>query len=109
MAPHGIYPASGDDDWVAIACRHDDDWAAMADVIGRAWASDSAYTTLAGRVADQDRLDEQIAAWTVERERTETEAALRAVDAWAAASGTDAGAGGEVAAALDALLGVDVR
>lgn len=39
----------------------------------------------------------------------DTPAALRAVDAWAAASGTDAGAGGEVAAALDALLGVDVR
>ncbi len=78
MAPHGIYPASGDDDWVAIACRHDDDWAAMADVVGQAWAGDAAYATLAGRVADQDRLDEQIAAWTVARERTETEAALRA-------------------------------
>lgn len=78
MAPHGIYPASGDDDWVAIACRHDDDWAAMADVVGQAWAGDATYATLAGRVADQDRLDEQIAAWTVERERTETEAALRA-------------------------------
>ena len=27
MAPHGIYTARGDDEWVAIACRDDDDWA----------------------------------------------------------------------------------
>lgn len=78
MAPHGIYPASGDDDWVAIACRNDDDWAAMAKVVGQPWAADGAYATLAGRLADQDRLDEQIAAWTVERDRRDTELALRA-------------------------------
>ena len=30
MAPHNIYGAAGDDNWVAIACRHDDDWAALA-------------------------------------------------------------------------------
>ena len=34
--------------------------------------------------------------------------ALAAVDAWAAASGTDARAGTQVAAALDALLGVEI-
>src|SRR5207302_801672 len=26
MAPHGIYPAAGDDQWVALACRDDRDW-----------------------------------------------------------------------------------
>ena len=25
-APHGIYPAAGDDNWIAIACRDDADW-----------------------------------------------------------------------------------
>lgn len=77
MAPHGIYPAAGDDDWVAIACRHDDDWAAMSKVLGQEWAASPSYSRLSGRLADQDRLDEQIAAWTVERDRRETESALR--------------------------------
>jgi crotonobetainyl-CoA:carnitine CoA-transferase CaiB-like acyl-CoA transferase len=26
FAPHGVYPAAGDDNWVAIVCRDDDDW-----------------------------------------------------------------------------------
>ena len=30
MAPHDIYPARGDDCWVAIACRDDRDWRALA-------------------------------------------------------------------------------
>lgn len=33
VAPHNIYPASGDDEWVAIACRHDADWERLAAVI----------------------------------------------------------------------------
>src|SRR5690606_20168164 len=24
-APHGIYPTSGEDEWIAIACRNDDE------------------------------------------------------------------------------------
>ena len=35
MAPHGVYPASGDDQWVALACRDDADWRALAELLGR--------------------------------------------------------------------------
>ena len=28
-APHGVYPAAGEDRWVAIACRTDDQWRAL--------------------------------------------------------------------------------
>ena len=38
--PHGIYPADGDDNWVAIACRDDDDWKRMAKVVDEPWATD---------------------------------------------------------------------
>jgi crotonobetainyl-CoA:carnitine CoA-transferase CaiB-like acyl-CoA transferase len=38
MAPHGIYPALGDDEWVAIACRTDAEWRALAGVVGEPWA-----------------------------------------------------------------------
>ena len=39
MAPHGIYPAAGEDAWVAVACRDDADWAACRSVIGEEWAA----------------------------------------------------------------------
>ncbi|MDH3683397.1 MAG: CoA transferase, partial [Acidimicrobiia bacterium] len=46
MAPHGAYPVSGDDRWVAIACDTDQHWQILAEVIGR---SDLAGLGLAER------------------------------------------------------------
>ncbi|HEU4427907.1 MAG TPA: CoA transferase [Myxococcota bacterium] len=64
MAPHGIYPARGEDDWIAIACRSDADWSALATNIGAEWARDARLATLAGRFAAQAALDARLAAWT---------------------------------------------
>ena len=64
MAPHGIYPADGDDRWVAIACRDDADWTALAELIGESWAHDQRFGDLAGRLRAQDELDERIATFT---------------------------------------------
>jgi crotonobetainyl-CoA:carnitine CoA-transferase CaiB-like acyl-CoA transferase len=33
MAPHGIFPAQGEDAWIAIACRDDAEWSALARVV----------------------------------------------------------------------------
>lgn len=77
MAPHGIYPTSETDRWVAIACRHDDDWAATARAIGEPWTADPAFATLPGRLAEQDRLDALVAGWTAGRTRQDAVAALR--------------------------------
>ncbi len=77
MAPHGIYPTSETDRWVAIACRHDDDWAAAAKAIGEPWTADPAFATLSGRLAEQDRLDALVAGWTAGRTRQDAVAALR--------------------------------
>ena len=57
MAPHGIYPSAGDDNWVAIACRHDGDWAALAGVVAADWSAEPRWATVAGRVDRQDELD----------------------------------------------------
>jgi benzylsuccinate CoA-transferase BbsF subunit len=65
MAPHGIYPASGDDRWVAVACRDDDDWKALAATVREPWAEDERFADLAGRLAAQDELDELLAGHTV--------------------------------------------
>ncbi|MFT3854205.1 MAG: CoA transferase [Ilumatobacteraceae bacterium] len=55
MAPHGIYPTSEDDRWVAIACRDDDDWRQLAPLLIEAPID---------RWSDPDALDDAVAAWT---------------------------------------------
>ena len=78
MAPHGVHPARGDDDWVAVAVRDDGDWARLCEAIGRPdLARDERYADLAGRLAGQDAIDAAIAAWTETRAPHEAERALR--------------------------------
>jgi len=76
MAPHGIYPARGDDEWVALACRDDADWVAMARVVDEPWTAESRWETRDGRLQDEDRLDAAVAAWTRLRDRFEVAASL---------------------------------
>lgn len=78
MAPHGIFPAEGEDSWVAIACRDDDDWRALAGVVDEVWTRDAAYDGLAGRQARRTELEAHLAAWTVRRSRSATQELLRA-------------------------------
>jgi crotonobetainyl-CoA:carnitine CoA-transferase CaiB-like acyl-CoA transferase len=85
MAPHGIYPAAGDDAWVAIACRDEADWQALAAVVGEAWTADPRWADLALRLANQDALDGEVSIWTRRRERFELAAALQAAGVPAAA------------------------
>jgi crotonobetainyl-CoA:carnitine CoA-transferase CaiB-like acyl-CoA transferase len=76
MAPHGIYPCAGDDQWVAIACRSDADWQALGGVVGESWCREPGWAEMSDRVADQDRLDGQVAAWTNSRDKFEVARAL---------------------------------
>ncbi|MGH2609645.1 MAG: CoA transferase, partial [Tepidiformaceae bacterium] len=69
-APHGIYPALGDDRWVAIAARGDEQWAALCEVMGRGeFASDPHFATHEARVTNHGALDELIGAWTSSLDR----------------------------------------
>ena len=64
-APHGVYPCAGDDAWIAIAVGRDDEWQALVAAMGDpAWARDARFATAAGREANQDDLDAELAAWT---------------------------------------------
>ena len=66
MAPHGIYPCKGDDEWLAIACRDNTDWHALCGVVpGLARDAD-----LPARCAAHDRVDAAISAWTGDRTKT---------------------------------------
>ena len=77
MAPHGIYPCRGDDDWVAIACRDEADWARFAEVLGEAWCADTMFRDLNARLSAQDVLDVRVGAWTAERRKFHVEELLR--------------------------------
>ncbi len=61
----GVYPASGEDEWVAVSVRHDSDWAAVVEAIGRTDLQDDArFASQAARLEDHDALDEVLADWT---------------------------------------------
>ncbi len=85
MAPHAIYPARGDDAWVAIACRDDRDWRALAGVIDAGWCREPGLDSLEGRLARQEALDVQLGAWTRERDRHDVQAVLTGAGVPAAA------------------------
>ena len=85
MAPHGIYPAAGEDAWVAVACRDESDWAACRSVISEEWADAENFAHLEGRLAHQDELDRHLAGWTRGRDRFEVARLLLAAGVPAAA------------------------
>jgi crotonobetainyl-CoA:carnitine CoA-transferase CaiB-like acyl-CoA transferase len=77
MAPHGIYPCAGDDEWVAIACRDEADWRRLAPVIDQPWTDEPDFATPAARVAKEDALDTRMAAWTAPQGKFELQRRLR--------------------------------
>ena len=85
MAPHGIYPARGEDRWIAVACRSAADWRGLAGAVDLAWTREGRFAALDGRLAAQDELDALLSAWPRERDDFETAAALQAAGVPAAA------------------------
>jgi benzylsuccinate CoA-transferase BbsF subunit len=78
VAPHGMYPCSGDDRWISIACYSDAEWDRLADAIGRpSWADDARFATAAGRLAGLDDLDKGLAEYTRGFEAEELMVALQ--------------------------------
>jgi benzylsuccinate CoA-transferase BbsF subunit len=64
-APHGVYPALGDDRWIAIACRTEAHWCALCHVMNRDdLALDEDFATITGRQLNSSRLDQIIGEWT---------------------------------------------
>jgi len=82
-APQGLYPCAdgvrGMEAWLAISIATDAQWSALRGALGSpAWASTTAFATLAGRRAGHDTLDEHLRTWTRERPCDEIAADLRA-------------------------------
>jgi crotonobetainyl-CoA:carnitine CoA-transferase CaiB-like acyl-CoA transferase len=65
FAPHGVYPADGDDKWVAIVCRDDRDFANLCDALGQPdLKSDPRYAKASDRLKHAAELDAIIANWS---------------------------------------------
>jgi crotonobetainyl-CoA:carnitine CoA-transferase CaiB-like acyl-CoA transferase len=67
--PHGMFPAAGEDRWVAIAVRTRGEWCALCDVIQR--------RDLRERRDERAEVEAAVATWTREREAAAVEAALQ--------------------------------
>ncbi len=81
-APHGAYPAAGEDRWVAIACETDAQWRALARVLAEAGLAidpdDARLATAAGRKAHEAELDALLTRFTQARDADATSEALQA-------------------------------
>ena len=81
MAPHGTYPAAGDDRWIAVAVANDEQWRSLCDVLGRPELTlDERFATGEARLANQDELDTIISQWTQQRDGREAQEALQGRD-----------------------------
>lgn len=83
LAPQGVYPCRGRDEWVALTVADDAEWAALAGLLDgegsvAGVAGDGRYATVAGRLEHHDELDRRIAAWTGGRSAVDAATALQA-------------------------------
>ena len=74
-----MYPAAGEDRWLAIAVHTEAQWQALCEVMRRPdLGHDWRFATLAARLAHREALDTIVAAWTQEHRAQEAEAMLQA-------------------------------
>lgn len=99
-APHGCYPARGEDAWITIAVGTDREWQALCRVADRPeWLRDGRFRTAPDRWRNREALDQEVAGWTRTQDRWDLMRRLQA-------AGVPAGA---VAAANDLLANEHLR
>lgn len=78
MAPHGIYPCAGDDEWCAVTVATDEDWQRFCVAIGRPeLGRDASLASAAARVTNRAAVDGHVSEWTRGRPADEAARLLR--------------------------------
>jgi benzylsuccinate CoA-transferase BbsF subunit len=78
FVPHGVFPAIGDDRWIAIAVRSAGEWQALCDILGLAELRGRPdLLALDGRRLAEDEIEAAIAAHTSSRDAWELAEALQ--------------------------------
>jgi len=77
VAPQGVYPCRGEEQWLAVSVATDAQWDGLRRAVGDpAWAGDVALATLEGRVRAHDRIDEELARWSADQDLPDALGAL---------------------------------
>lgn len=64
-APYNVYPARGEDRWIAISVSSDAEWERLKGAMGSPdWAEDPRYGTVTGRWRHRKELDRHLGEWT---------------------------------------------
>ena len=78
-APHGLFPANGSDEWLAIAVRSAGEWRELCAAINRPDLAQRAdLRTLAGRKAAEDEIEAAVATWSSQLDPWRATALLQA-------------------------------
>jgi crotonobetainyl-CoA:carnitine CoA-transferase CaiB-like acyl-CoA transferase len=65
MAPHGVYPAQGEDRWVSIAVTSDAEWQVLAAIVDQpGLAGDARFAKAVDRHANRAALEPILSTWT---------------------------------------------
>lgn len=68
MSPHGLFPAAGEDQWIAIAIRDDAEWRLFCMAMGDLALADR-FPTLADRKAHEAEIEALVSAWTAPQDK----------------------------------------
>ncbi len=78
FCPHGLFPASGEDSWLAVAVRDRREWRELCDLIGREDLAERVeLLTLEGRKAAEDELEAALTEWSMRHEVWEASSMLQ--------------------------------
>jgi benzylsuccinate CoA-transferase BbsF subunit len=79
-APHGVYPCRGDDRWIAISVLDESMWQGLGRIDGLdGLSSDPRFSSLSGRLAHEDDLDDIVGQWSARLSPWEAASELQAV------------------------------
>jgi benzylsuccinate CoA-transferase BbsF subunit len=80
MAPHDCFRCQGEDEWVSIACGSDEEWRALCHVIGQPQlATDARFRAARDRKLNEAVLEQELTAWTTQRDKWAVTRLLQAV------------------------------
>ena len=78
IAPHGTFPAAGDDRWVALVTVSDAEFASLCEALGApTMAADARFQTMKARLENVEALEREMGALTRKLERDELVGMLR--------------------------------